>query len=128
MNGPYHEFQSDNPVGGQADNVLGVFGCQGRRAFLHPGFECAVLLTICSQCRVQIMLRNRSRHALFVWTMRFVGPQYQRAGHKEVGPGVSRNDVFLVEVVIGHFYPRAVRVDTENHLAVYRVSHRGCFT
>ena len=113
MNGPYHEFQSDNPVGGQADNVLGVFGCQGRRAFLHPGFECAVLLTICSQCRVQIMLRNRPRHALFVWTMRFVGPQYQRAGHKEVGPGVSRNDVFLVEVVIGHFYPRAVRVDTD---------------
>ena len=128
MNGPYHEFQADNPVGGQADNVLGVFSCQGRCAFLHPGLECAVLLTVCSQCRVQIMLRNRPRHAPVVCAMRFASTQYQRAGHQEIGPVVPRNDVLLVEVVIGHLYPCAVCVDAENHLAIYRVSHRNCFT
>ena len=74
------------------------------------------------------MLRNRPRHAPVVCAMRFASTQYQRAGNQEIGPVVPRNDVLLVEVVIGHLYPCAVCVDAENHLAIYRVSHRNCFT
>jgi len=82
-----------------------------------------VLLTVGSQCLVQIVFGNRPRRPLDVCASVLVRPQYQRAGNHVVDMPVSWNGVLLIGIIINDLYPGPVHPDPVNHLSIQRVPH-----